>query len=644
MGLMEKRMAAYDALLAAARGDIQVDLLIRGGKILNMFTGELLQGDVAIHQGFIVSLFGKNGKAKETLDATGLIVAPAYIDPHVHIESSMVLPPVYAETVAAQGTGTVLADPHEIVNVMGVPGFKLMADNAHDLPLRLFFDAPTCVPSKRSVESCGADIRAPEIEQMVKMGARKLGELMSFDEIVAGDPVMTEIVKTGWNLKIPRDAHFPLIDDLASVFTNLNPWDKAKVFGAILGAQVLKLRGLNTAALQTLIPRLRAIDHTAINAYLVALGLTADHETYGPEIQIKLDYGMRLMLSSHIFSMGPTYPLLLAVVKKLRYKDSIGLCTDDIWPDDLVKKGGLAGVLRDLVANGIDAVDAIRFATFNIAQRLTLAGIPEAVLLGAVSPGMAADLVLLHEPLKNFEPAYVLHEGKVVAKEGRIIQPTYESEIPPQAVDSVQLPELQTEMFKIPANGVQNGKVRVRVLRVPKPPALPFPSMIEDELPVKDGFVDTTGAMVIAVFNRYGKFTGKPVLGIVKGFNLKMGAVASTVAHDSHNLVVLGMNIADMVQAARRVIAMHGGLTAVLDGKLLAEIPLPVGGLMSTQPIGEVAESVRSFREAFALLGLDPKSPIIPFAAFTLPAGPGAKVTDLGVWDNEKKEFVPLVF
>jgi len=645
MGLVEKRMAAYDSLLAAARGDITVDLLIKGGKVLNVMTGELLPGDVAVHQGFIVSLFRKGVAAHKTLDAKGMIIAPAYIDPHVHIESSMVLPPQYAATVAAQGTGTVFADPHEIVNVMGVAGFEMMAANAHDLPLRLFFDASTCVPSKRTVESSGADIQAGEIRQMAHQGARKLGELMSFDEIIAGDPVMTDIVKAGWDLRLPRDAHYPLLDDLVGVFTNLSAFEKVQVFGSLIGGQLLKLRFLYGAAFRTLVPRLRQIDHTSLNAYLVALGPTADHETYGPEAQIKLDHGMRLMLSSHIFNMGPTYPLLLAAVKQLRYKDAIGLCTDDIWPDELVAKGGLAGVLRDLVANGIDPVDAIRFATLNNAQRLAQAGSPEAALIGLVSPGMSADLVLLQEPLKNFQAAWVIHEGKVVAQDGKILTEISAAQIPAQALDSVILPAVDVEMFRIPVGGTagQNGKVRVRLMDVPKPPALPFPKMIEEDLPVKDGLVDTSGLMLIAAFNRYGKFSGKPVLALVKGYLLKAGAVASTLSHDSHNLIVLGTNPADMAQAASRVIEMHGGMAAVRDGRLLADIPFPVGGLMTTGTAQEAGEKALAFRQAIGSLGLDSKMPIMAFAAFTLPAGPGAKVTDLGLWDSERKAFVPLL-
>ena len=185
MDLIQMRLACYDELLAAARGDVPADTLVHGGKILNVMTGDILKGDIAVHKGFVVSMFAKDIQARQTVDASGKVILPAFIDPHIHVESSMVLPPRYAEVVAANGTGTVFADPHEIVNVMGVDGFSLMADNASDLPVRLYFDIPTCVPAKRAAESSGADIRSDEVREMARRGGRKLGELMSFEEIIS---------------------------------------------------------------------------------------------------------------------------------------------------------------------------------------------------------------------------------------------------------------------------------------------------------------------------------------------------------------------------------------------------------------------------------------------------------------------------
>ena len=373
MDLLKKRIDCYDELLQAARGEIPVDLAIQGGRILNVMTGEILKGDIAVHKGFIVSILTKNIRANKTIDASGKIAVPSFIDPHVHIESSMVLPPAYAEVAAANGTGTVLADPHEIVNVMGVEGWSLMADNANDLPIRLFFDIPTCVPSKRGAETSGADIQAAEIKEMARRGGRKLGELMSSDEIIAGEPVMSDIVKAGWELGLPRDAHFPMINVLGGLFSSLNPLQMAGVMLGLMGSRLLHWPGLNALPLKIFTRQLRKQEFKDLNAYLVALGITADHETYGPEIQTKLDHGMRLMISSHVFLTLPMMmPILLQAVRRLRYKDPIGLCTDDIWPDEFIEMGGLAGVLRLLVKNGINPVDAVRFATLNNAQRLAL--------------------------------------------------------------------------------------------------------------------------------------------------------------------------------------------------------------------------------------------------------------------------------
>lgn len=645
MNLLEKRLQSYDELVLAARGEIPADLLIEGGHILNVLTGEVLPGDIAVHKGFIVSLYPRSIQARERIDARGKTAIPAFIDPHVHIESSMVLPPRYAEVVAANGTGTVLADPHEIVNVMGIQGFTLMMDNAKDLPMRLFFDIPTCVPAKRAAESSGADIQAAEVREMARLGGRKLGELMSYEEIIAGEAAMTGIVKTGWELGLPRDAHFPMFGVLGGVFGGLNPLQKLGLGVGLIGAQVLRIPSLAALPYGIFMRQLRRNEYPELNAYLVALGLTADHETYGPEIQIKLDHGMRLMVSSHIFLTLPLMmPIFLQGVRRLKYKDMIGLCTDDIWPDDLLSMGGIAGVLRLLAKNGIDPVDAVRFATLNNAQRLAQAGIPEAALIGALAPGMTADIVLVDGPLKNFKIDQVFHEGRLVAEKGKLVQPPPPVRLPAAALETMPLAPVTAETFRVPAPSANgNGRVRARILTLPKPPALPFPDLVELELPLAGGYLETGGYTMIAVFNRYGKGGPVPVIGLIDGYSLKAGATASTLSHDSHNLIVLGVNAVDMALAANTVITMQGGMAAVRDGQVLAKIPFPVGGLMADEPVESMAPKASEFRRAIGALGLDPKSPILPFAIFSLPAGPGDKVTDRGIWDSKKQALVELL-
>lgn len=642
MNLLQKRIECYDELLRAARGEITVDLAIKGGKILNVMTGEILRGDLAIHKGFIASMFTKDIRARRTIDAAGKIAVPAFIDPHVHIESSMVLPPAYAEIAAVNGTGTVLADPHEIVNVMGVEGWKLMADNSRELPLRIFFDIPSCVPSRRGAEKCGADIQAPQVREMARLGGRKLGELMSIDEIISGEPIMSDIIKTGWEEDLPRDAHFPMIGVLGGLFSSLNPLQIAGVLAGMLGSKLLGWPGASALSLAICTRHLRKQEYKDLNAYLVALGLTADHETYGPEIQLKLDHGMRLMISSHVFlTMPQMMPILMQAVRRLRYKDMIGLCTDDIWPDELYAMGGMAGVLRLLAKNGIAPVDAVRFATLNNAQRLSQAGIREAALLGALAPGMAADIALVAGPLKKFQIDLVVHSGRVVAEHGRLVDPVPAPKVPAAALDSVCVAPVKADTFRIAAPGAA-GTARVRVFNLPKPPALPFPNIIEEELLVAEGQVDTRGHTIIAVFNRYGEGKDLPVIGLIKNYALKAGAVASTLSHDSHNLIVLGANREDMALAVNAVLENKGGMAAVENGKALAVLPFPVGGLMTTGSVAQAAPQAAAFRAALGTLGLDPKSPILPFSVFSLPAVPGVKITDQGIWDAEKNGFVSL--
>jgi adenine deaminase len=644
MDLMKSRIANYAELVRAARGDIPADLLVQGGRILNVMTGEILRGDILIHKGFIVSVFPRGARARRTIDAKGTTAVPAFIDPHVHIESAMVLPPDYAAAVAAQGTGTVFADPHEIGNVMGVEGFALMNGNAAGLPARVYFDIPTCIPSKRAAESSGADIRAPQVRLMARRGGRKLGELMSYDEILGLDPVMTAVVRAGWELGIPRDSHFPMLELLGGVFTALGPLQRLGVFGGIIAASITGIRSLYAVPFNIIAGALRKSGYRDLDAYLAALGLTADHETYGPEIQVKLDHGMRLILSSHIFMFGPMTPLFLQGVRRLKYKESIGMCTDDIWPDDLLAKGGMAGVIRDVVKHGIDPVDAIRFATINNAMRLAAAGIPEASLLGSIAPGMAADIVLVEGPLAKLKIRTVLHEGAVVAENGRIAGKIPTARIPAKARNTVRVPPIRADLFRIRApKKIKQAGVCVRVLAVPPPPALPFADLIQETLPVQDGYIDPGSYITIAVFNRYKKSRSAPVLGLIKGYTLKQGAVASTLSHDSHNLIVLGTNPEDMALAAARVAETQGGMAAARGGQLLASIAFPIGGIMTDRPLAEIAAGAAEFRKAIGTLGLDPSSPILPFAVFSLPAGPGAKVTDRGIWDGKNQKLTTLL-
>jgi adenine deaminase len=287
-------------------------------------------------------------------------------------------------------------------------------------------------------------------------------------------------------------------------------------------------------------------------------------------------------------------------------------------------------------------VDAVRFGTLNNARRLAIGGIREAAFLGALAPGMVGDVVLVADPLKAFDVQMVLHEGKVVAARGTVTVPAPQPRVPEGARHTVEVDPVTEETFTIAAPAGAGRHVRVRAFKLPKPPALPFPSFEETRVTVKDGALDTDGYAIIAVFNRYGGVDGGPVLGLIKNYSLENGAVASTLAHDSHNLIALGTNPADMATAVNAILETQGGMAAVRDGEMLAQLAFPVGGLMTTDPADVIARDAKAFRQAIATLGLDPSSPILPFAIFSLPVAPGDKVTDRGLWDAEQEALVSL--
>ncbi|MBD3197242.1 MAG: amidohydrolase family protein [Candidatus Lokiarchaeota archaeon] len=637
MSLLDKRISNYDELLRAARREIQLDIIIRDTNILNVLTGELLKGDIGIHKGFIVGLFDKSLKANNTIDGTGKTAIPSFIDPHVHIESSMILPNSYSEIVAAQGTGTIFADPHEIVNVMGIEGFNLMKKNTKDLPMRIYLDAPSCVPSKRDAESSGADIHAEDINTMIKSGAKKIGELMSIEEIISGDPILTDIIKEGWKNGIPRDAHYPILD-LSKAFGMLSFSEKIRVFSGLIGSKITKGKHFNSSATKILIRKMRQLDHSALNAYLTALGLTSDHENLGPELQIKLDYGMRVLLKSPLEDLGG---MLVESVKRLRYKDSIGITSDDVWLDELINKGAMIGVIKELVGYGLDPIDAVRFATINNAQRLAQAGFQDASLLGSISPGQVADIVLLNGPLDNFDVNIVINEGRIVAKGGKCIFSIPEAKFSPKALKTVNVPQITEDTIVLHSPNNTKDKINTRILEIPEKAALPLPILSQERIPIKDGILDSSKYTMICVLNRYGK-SKKAIKGLIKGFPVENGAIASTVAHDSHNLTIIGSNPKDMSLAANSVVQSNGGITAYKNGKKLAHISLPIGGLMSDASINETSKSILQYRDALESLGLDSSNPLLHFVIFSLPSVPGPKVTDLGLWDDQKAELVPL--
>ena len=582
-------------LIRAARGQVPVDLLIRDVNYVNLFTGEIYEASIGIlgdRIAYITSDKSQDLKASEIFYGKGLYAIPGLIDSHLHIESSMITPSRFAEAVLPKGVTTAAIDPHEIANVLGKRGVKYMLDGSRGLPLKIYVLAPTCVPSLPGRETAGAEITARDVEEM--LGWERvigLAEVMDFSGVLNLDPRIIEIIKIGKRRNVVIDGH---------------------VF----------LSGLD------------------LNAYIAA-GMEADHENMRFEEALeKLRLGMLVKLRA---------PYLLDVEEFVRGLKSLPnpsgylFVTDDVLPDNLRRDGHLDNVIRSFIEAGLDPIDAIRAATIHPALHLRLHD------RGVLSPGKLADVVLLND-LKKFDVKCVFANGVLAAIDGRLVSKMPEYAFPEDAKKTVKVKKLKEDDFKIKAP-TRAEKVKARVIELS---ALGGESRSGEkflqnvltrfsieELRVVDGYVDPGELALIAVIERHGK-TGEIAKGFVKNSGMTAGAVASTVAHDSHNLIVMGRSPKDMSVAANYVVEAQGGIAVAKNGDIIASVELPIAGLMSEEPLERVAEKFEAVRRAFRDIGLrdHPYAPPIFFLA--LPVIPAAKITDKGLYDVVAQKAVKL--
>ncbi len=560
--------------IRAARGLAPFDVLITGATLADVATGELRPADIGLVGPLIASTHasGSRSDAARVVDATGLVAAPGLIDMHLHIESSMATPRRYAETVVPQGTTTICWDPHEVGNVMGLEGVRWAAAASRDLPLRILLLAPSCVPSAPGLELAGAAFDGPE-----------MAEMLSWPEVAGVAEVM----------------------DMRGVLEGSARM--RAVVGAGLAAGKLVCghgRGLGGADL----------------AGFAAAGIGSDHEiTSGDDILAKLRAGFTIELrGSHDYVL-PGVVAALATLPRL--PPTLTLCTDDIFPDDLAAAGGMNDVLRRLVGYGMAPLDALRCATLQAALRLKRDD------LGLLAPGRRADIVLFHD-LTAFRAARVFASGQEVAADGQLLAPARPDPVPLPGA-SVKVPRLAPSDFRLAANGT-----RVRLRTVDKPR---FTEWGETDAAVADGAVLLPeGAVMMAVIHRHGRAAPTPMLGILRGWGSWTGAIASTVVHDSHNLLVLGRDPADMAAAANAVIAAQGGVAVARAGAVTALLALPVCGLLSDAPTAEVATDFAALRRAAAAISdwPPPLASIKSVFGASLACNPGPHVTDIGLADG----------
>jgi adenine deaminase len=559
--------------IAVARGLRKADLVLKGGRIVNVFSGEIYRADVAIHKGTIAGL-GKYDGVK-VIDATSTLILPGLIDSHVHLESSMLTPAEFAKAILPSGTTAVVADPHEIANVLGKKGIHYILESSEGLPLDFYFMLPSCVPAT-PLETSGARLMSTDLMPFVKH-RRVLGlaEMMNYPGALSGD---------------------------------------AEV--------LLKLRNFSDQVIDGHAPGLTGKD---LSAY-VGTGITSDHEcTSTDEAREKIRLGMTIFIREG--SAAKDMEALLPAVTPFNSR-FFCFATDDFQPGD-VKNGSINKLVKKAIRLGLDPMTAVQIATINPARHFGLKR------KGAILPGYDADLVII-DSFKDFTVEMVFKQGKLAAKGGTCVIPC-RSRHYGQTKRTVRMRPITKEDILIKA---KTGCARVIEL---------IPDQIETKhsvLPVSTqrGFVfsDKEKDIIKLVVIERHKATGNVGLGLVKGFGLRAGAIAGTVAHDSHNIIVAGVGDDDILAAVLEIRKIQGGLVVVHNKKVLAEIPLPVAGLMSNKPLSYVVTKLAEIETAVNKLGVKIKHPFGILSFLALPVIPELKLTDKGLVDVNQFKFVDL--
>ena len=577
-------------LIKAALGLVECDLAIKNAQLLNVFTGEVYPATVFVYDGAIAHVEYRNleeglDKVKNVVDAEGKYLIPGLIDAHMHIESSMLTPRNFAKVSIPSGTTTIVMDPHEIGNVYGVEGVKYMHDSGEGLPQRQFVDIPSCVPAVPGCENAGAEFFAKEIEELAEL-KRVIGlaEVMDYIGVINQEDRMADIIHAAERKGLYLQGHAPFVSG------------------------------------------------RDLSAYLIG-GPVTDHESRtGEEAIEKLRSGM--FIDSRESSITHNVKDIWEGVKHCKFFDHYCLCTDDREADDLLHEGHINYVVNAAIKYGMDPITAIKSATLNAAREINVTD------LGAIAPGYVADMLLV-EDLSNIHPTHVFFEGKLVAQDGKLLQPIEDKEYEIETRNSLQLKELSLEDFHVDTP-VENGKVKVNVMVYPNL-ELSSTYVEKTEFEVKDGSIvlpDDDYKFVI-VLNRYGKGTiGK---GIVKGFGTKKGALASTVSHDSHNLTVVYDNERDALLVANTLKECGGGMCAAYNGTVLSTLPLPLAGLMSLKSAEELSVVSQKMKQAIVELGLtDMENPLLRIVTLALPVIPEVKMSDLGLVDVLTKKIIPF--
>lgn len=577
-------------LIAAARGAAQCDLTIANAQLLNVITGETYTTDVDVLDGVIVRVREEGrpaaSRAKAVYDAAGRYLIPGFIDTHMHVESTMMVPSNFGRAAAVWGTTTVVTDPHEIANVMGIEGVTFMLEDAKKSALRQYVLAPSCVPSLPGFEGGGAAFGAQEVARVLDMpGVLGIAELMDYPGVISDSARMHEIIDEGLKRDMFLEAHAP----------------------AVTGEELA--------------------------AYLLG-GPRSDHESIDArEIREKIRNGMHIDLRAS--SMIDDLPHLLKGFEGLKWLDFVSICTDDVHAGDLIGRGHINAIVSRLIDAGMDAVEVMKLATLNAAREY---GFED---LGAIAPGYSADMQIVRS-LDGSRPDAVFIRGQLVAEDGVYLggDGGRERLQPVNTMNVASIGSAGDFALNVP-EGYAGATIKVNVLR-PLDGSPVLRRIAPMELPVVNGRVDISGhgdLCFVAIANRYG--AKDRTVAVLGGFGLNDGAFASTVSHDCHNFMALYKKPEDAFAALEALKKCGGGFCAVRAGRVLSTIELPVAGLMSLMPVKELAEEAHAFEETLHEI-CEARITLLSAAVVALPVLPGVTVTDRGMVDGINMRFMPV--
>lgn len=566
-------------LIDVAAGRKEADTVIKNGKVVDVFTGEITAQSVAICEGMIAGI-GDYHCANE-MDALGAYILPGLIDSHIHIESSFVTPEEIGRLLVPHGTTTIISDPHEIVNVAGKEGLDYMLEAAENTVLDIKYMLPSCVPST-PFEHSGAFFSAEDMESMIfHPNVLGIGEYMNFVGVVNGTSAEIDKLSVGKDHQRLIDGHCP------------------------------------------------GIHGKDLNAYTAA-GITTDHEcTSVEEMQEKIGRGMYVLLRQG--SASQELAELLPGVTPRNSRRCL-LCSDDRQPKTIFEEGHIDGLLRICVKNGLDPITAIQMATLNPAECYGLSD------RGAIAPGRRADLVLVHD-LKDFHVHSVWSKGRIVAQDGKYLLPVERKDFS-KVSGSVNLGDFTADRLRL-----QLKASKVHAIEIQPKSIVTKKVTVEIQIDEKGDFRYDPEKDIckLAVIERHHR-TGAMGIGLLKNYGITSGAVAISVAHDSHNVITAGTCNEDMALAVKTLENLQGGIALVKEGKILDTLPLPVAGIMSDRSGEWVDEKLKKLHQtAFEVLGINESiDPFMTLCFMALPVIPEVKLTDLGLFDVSRFDFIPI--